>query len=332
MSIVKQIVDLSGGRIDVRSDQLTGTEVKLSLPLENCLSNEGDSTTTITTLAEHEDPVDAVRRRAGRRTINIQGFDAPLGTSYLHAGSLASLRESMVKYCSQWFRLEVLPSSDDADISILDEFAFQNLPPAENRSRMLVVLCENSTRRELYPTTTNSDQIVEFVSKPCGPHRLAKALLNCLDAHDSSPRTMLERVGALGLGPNSGGVSSEDAMIGDLQSSIGFSPAITSLIKTPELKTESENNTAQPKPHRDSGSGGSGGSHSSKSSLSDKVQIINTGEIFSTPITPMILQNMPFAQESRAGDDTPTSWRKPKMLLVEVRVFSLANVHHTNQL
>lgn len=333
MSIVKQIVDLSGGRIDVRSDQLTGTEVKLSLPMENCPPTAGDSTATVVSL-ENEEPVDAVRRRAGGRTINIQGFVAQSRSSELYVGALASLRKSMVKYCTHWFRLVMLPSSEDTDISILDESAFLNLPITESRNRLLIVLCENSARKELYPTTTNSGRIVEFVSKPCGPHRLAKAILNCLDAQDASPKPLPTRVSAAS-NVLSAGSSPEDAtaiatatlststssssvrLIGDLQSAIGFSPAIISLIKTPGLKTKAETDTTRPVAHRGTSDGGSA------SSLSKKAKVVDTNEIFSVPSSLPITESLPSPVVSTPLDGT-VKLKGPKMLIVEVSGLSLA--------
>jgi len=75
MSIVKQIVDLSGGIINIGSDLGKGTEISLSLPLENCppdleaTQNKRDSSLKL------EEPVEAVRRRAKGRKVTIRGFD-----------------------------------------------------------------------------------------------------------------------------------------------------------------------------------------------------------------------------------------------------------------
>lgn len=325
MSIVKQIVDLSGGRIDVRSDQFTGTEVKLSLPMENCVPDSSGATPTAATL-EDEDPVDAVRRRAVGRSINMQGFVAPPRSSELHVGALASLRKSMVKYCTQWFRLVMLPSSEDTDISIMDEAAFLNLPLTESRNRLLIVLCDNSARKELYPTTTNSGRIVEFVSKPCGPHRLAKALLNCLDMQDAAPKMLPLRV-STASNTHSAGISFEDTtaaalsaisstssvrLIGDLQSAIGFSPAIISLIKTPGLMTKAETDAARPVPHRRTSDKSSG------STISNKAKVVDTDGIFPMSTSLPMPDNIARSIRSEPPDDTVKPLRGPKMLIVEV--------------
>lgn len=321
-------MDLSGGRIDIRSDQLSGTEVKLSLPLENCLPVANGVTPNENQLPDHEDPVDAVRRRAKGRTFNIHGFNPLSGRSDVQAEALASLRASMEKYSTQWFNLRRVSSEEDADVSISDESSFLNTSSAKSRSKILLVLCHNSARRELYPTMTDNGQIVEFVSRPCGPHRLAKALLNCLDTEDSAPRTIpKERVSA--QGSHSGGAPPDSAtltagvsnarLIGDLQSSIGFSPAVISLIKTPGLHMKTDTNLVRPPlAHRMSdASTGSVASGRSNFSYSDKVVVVSAEDIFpSSPTSPTTSTDIIFEQKTPEAKPSPP--RQPKMLLVEV--------------
>ena len=132
MSIVKQIVDLSGGRIDVRSEQNRGTEIKLSLPLENCLPEPEDLAINSDPISTHEDPIDAVRRRARGRTVSIHGFDSPLEKSDLQTGSLASLKASLEKYVTKWFDLRLVSTGEIADIVVSDESAHLSSPVSES--------------------------------------------------------------------------------------------------------------------------------------------------------------------------------------------------------
>ncbi|KAH9222298.1 hypothetical protein DL95DRAFT_454760 [Leptodontidium sp. 2 PMI_412] len=213
MSIVKQIVDLSGGRIDIKSDQNIGTTIKLSLPLANCPPPAIDLVLKADTLYQNEDQVESVRRRAGGRTVSILGFDDLSGRSKLQLEALASLKASMAKYSSEWFGLKLVPTGKAADIAIADESAYLNQSVSETQYGMLLILCSNGARRDIFPSRLHTGQIVEFVSKPCGPHRLAKALLNCLDTEDGTPHTPSEE-----------------------RSSIGFSPTVLNLLRTPSLK------------------------------------------------------------------------------------------------
>jgi hypothetical protein len=138
MSIVKQIVDLSGGRIDVRSDQLSGTEVKLSLPLDNCLPQSELSPTNGELPRVIEGPIDAVRRRAGGRSIHIQGFKSAPGRSKVQIEALENLKKSITKFATQWLHLKLVSRHEDADIAISDETAYQNSYSQLSRHKILL--------------------------------------------------------------------------------------------------------------------------------------------------------------------------------------------------
>lgn len=201
MSIVKQLIDLAGGTIEVRSHLGRGTQVKLSLPLENHLGPSGDDTaTSISPSILTEDLTWTVRRRAKGRTVILQGFDTYSGATCLQSQSLASLKASIRKYICDWFDLCIISyesgSNTAADIVISDESAFLNLPSItgnelSGHGQAILILCSSETRDRMYAATLNSDRTIELVSKPCGPRRLAKALLNCLDRENinrSNPR------------------------------------------------------------------------------------------------------------------------------------------------
>src|SRR6202034_2098666 len=73
-----------------------------------------------------------------------------------------------------------------ADIVISDESVFldlANLAGNEllNPEEVLLILCSKGAKHNLYAASMDSGRIIEFVSKPCGPRRLAKALQSCLD-------------------------------------------------------------------------------------------------------------------------------------------------------
>ncbi|KAI9052345.1 hypothetical protein LZ554_003695 [Drepanopeziza brunnea f. sp. 'monogermtubi'] len=201
MSIVKQIVDLSGGAIDIKSDQNTGTEITLSLPLENCAPPSKDNVQKSDSLYTSEDPVVSVRRRAGGRTISILGFDDISGKSRLECEALFSLKASIAKYATEWFGFTLVDSTGAADIAISDESVHNKGAVSTTSHRVLLILCSNGARRDIFLSLTHTGQIVEFVSKPCGPHRLAKAFLNCLDAEDGTPYTPMEERSSIEFAP-----------------------------------------------------------------------------------------------------------------------------------
>ncbi|CZT50117.1 uncharacterized protein RSE6_11049 [Rhynchosporium secalis] len=258
MSIVKQIVDLSGGTIDIKSDLNIGTTTKLSLPLANCPPPPKNAVPKSDTLQENEDPVESVQRRAGGRTVSILGFDDHSSKSKLQVDAIAALKASMAKYSSEWFGLKIVASGETADIAIADESAYLDQAVSETKYTMLLILCSNGARRDIFPSRLHTGQIVEFVSKPCGPHRLAKALLNCLDTEDSRPHSSIEErvsekaplIEAKIVVPEKVLVTagtSGSRLIGDLQSSIGFSPTVLNLLRKPSLGSKpSSSSTTEP--------------------------------------------------------------------------------------
>ncbi|KAH6669783.1 hypothetical protein B0J14DRAFT_671387 [Halenospora varia] len=235
MSIVKQIVDLSGGRIDIRSELGQGTEVKLTLPLED-LVLETEMAGPKEFDSSEEDHVLSVRRRGRGRRVTIRGFDVALENSPIQLGALAALKASIEKYITDWFGLDLETTDEDSDILVCDESAFQPSSVSQVKFRALLILCSNSARRDIYTSQLQSGQVVEFISKPCGPHRLSKALLNCFDSEDAMQERASNWVSQPGVSrldartsPSRATIVLPDAakasrLIGNLQSSIGFSP------------------------------------------------------------------------------------------------------------
>jgi hypothetical protein len=336
MSIVKQIVDLSGGRIDIRSDLGKGTEISLSLPLENCppdpetVQNKRDSVLKL------EEPIEAVRRRAKGRTVTIRGFDNTSGShSPLQLMALAGLKASIEKYVTQWFGLEIVPAGEIPDIVISDESIFQHSTVAESSFRSLIILCSNGARRNISSGRLGMGQTLEFASKPCGPHRLAKALLNCLDAEDALPmvipedRVSLQRPHDGVVSPNdttvTAGTSSNARLIGDLQSSIGFSPTAINIIRLPASHTRTSVTKTSRRPSM-AARGLSNTSNVSNTSQRLDGSTSSSPTNSSTEVAPSSASSVSLLNpvekinpRSRSrSNEVVTPVRKPKMLLVEV--------------
>ena len=342
MSIVKQIVDLSGGRIDIRSELGKGTEVKLSLPLEDRLADSEDFPAKLNLLYAHEGIIDAVRRRAKGRTVQIRGFDPSFGDSELRQATLASLKASIEKYVTNWFNLSIVDEDYPADIVISDDSVFSNSSSvAGTKFRSLLILCNNSARRDVYNTSRlELGQTVEFISKPCGPHRCAKALLNCFDAEGVLEKARKEcRVSSSSSGSVFGTstiVSTGDAMvtagrsscsrlIGGLQSSIGFSPKTINLKEPPAAFTDlciPSKASRRPQIPHSASSGAVTTLDRLETLSSDSTCASNETSGEDSSYDTANSSTSFFGQESPVlelhSPDGTTSLRKPKMMLVEV--------------
>lgn len=336
MSIVKQIVDLSGGIINIESDLGKGTEISLSLPLENCPPDPEATQSKRVSSLQLEEPVQAVRRRAKGRKVTIRGFD---NTTENHAPlqlmALAGLKASIVKYVTQWFGLEIVPAGDTPDIVISDESIFRHSTVAESSFRSLIILCSNGARRNISSGRLAIGQTLEFASKPCGPHRLAKALLNCLDAEDSAPTAIPEEMVSLhGLDDEvvtpkdatmTAGNSSSARLIGDLQSSIGFSPTAINIIKLPasHMRSAIVRTARRPSMIKRGTSNTSIASNvSQKQDDSSSTSPTNSSnDIASSSVSSVSLPNPVETIDPRVrscSNQVVIPVRKPKMLLVEV--------------
>jgi hypothetical protein len=335
MSIVKQIVDLSGGEIEIRSELGKGTVVKLSLPLEDGIRVSDDYPALLGPIDSHEDPIEAVRRRTKGRTVTLRGFESKFGSSNLQLAAVASLKASIEKYVTEWFHLKIVSNDEVADILISDGSAFLNSTKiAASTFRLLLILCSNGVRRDLYTSRLESGQTVEFISKPFGPHRLAKALLNVLDTEEAlekiKNRVSLEEarswMASTTISTERGivttGLSSSKRLIGDLQSSIGFSPTAIGLQRQSEPFMRAGPKTG-PRPsfmHRRSS--GVAVRLSRDETVKSESSSNGASDTSSTPVTSNSsashLEEEEEVPSRKIFQDATVASRPPKMLLVEV--------------
>jgi hypothetical protein len=337
LSIVKEIVDLSGGTIDVRSELGRGTDITLSLPLENYPMDPTKVPVNPELLNPDglvEEPVAAVRRRAHGRTVTIRGFEHVPGSSDLQNISLSGLKASIETYITDWFKLEITSDDAAADILICDESAFVHSSATELKFQALLILCSNSARRDIYTSKLDASQSIEFVGKPCGPHRLAKAFLNCFDTEDAMKLTTEQPVSQTKscnkitafnqpqLAKMTVNTRKSLRLIGNLQSPIGFSPT-TNLNKMPKVNHSTET-TLKRRPevwHR--------APEAKKINLKKEMSSetatssSNASDPSSTSFTPNSstsqLKQEPDQESAVSAIEKNGSVPVPKMLLVEVR-------------
>ncbi|KAH0562294.1 hypothetical protein GP486_003012 [Trichoglossum hirsutum] len=196
LSIVLQIVRSLGGTIDVQSKQGVGTEVKVSLTLNQApLPPQPPSLD-----AKYETSLMGVRKRTSGLNLCLVGFDVYSGISgtrlgFGRAGSLPalSLQASLEGMATQFFGMKVTASqsweSSPSDIDIYAANEDIGLPSTLQSfgGAPIIVLCSNAsvyrayTRRKGQDVQSSGSRLVHFVSKPCGPHKLAKAFAFCLN-------------------------------------------------------------------------------------------------------------------------------------------------------
>lgn len=206
MSIVRQIVEMLGGEIDVKSELGKGTEVTVSLVLKKSnrrapKPNESYDTGGGRDVGDWETEIESIRRKGHGKKVRLVGFDSP-SEADIHAASISYLGSSFKRYISHWFGMtptgESFPCDVGADFVIAHEGPrveehltrqIRGLPGIEG-GKPLIVICSNASRHETYQSLSgiNGGGIVYFVSKPCGPRKLARALAACIKKMETTSR------------------------------------------------------------------------------------------------------------------------------------------------
>ena len=196
MSIVKQVVERLGGQINVTSQLNVGTQVAVSLPTIPVDHSAGtDSCTRVRALS------DGIK-------VFLAGFDIKVPASRL-------LYDGVAHYVSTWYNMIIVDDVYSSDLIISDECPelldfFQQTSPTERSAfslsppvstpdsntsvyrawQPLIVLCSNALRYEFFGQQAETGKIIDFSSKPCGPYKLARSLLFCLEQAETRRRSL----------------------------------------------------------------------------------------------------------------------------------------------
>lgn len=165
-----------GGSIGIRSEVGQGTEVTIRLPLMRVSGTDSTASTPSlpsSTEGQHDDAVTALQAEYLDKTIALYGVIDGTKTG-----------EVLKQYITKWFSLELVTAFStplSADIILVDEMQLPSLLETNFVAASVIVLCSNSIRYSSKASHMNGTIAVEFVSKPYGPYKLAKALRLCLD-------------------------------------------------------------------------------------------------------------------------------------------------------
>lgn len=196
MSIVKQVVDRLGGDVNVTSQVNVGTQVHVSLPAIPVSRPRNDSCTRVRSLTE-----------------NMKVFLAGFNKS-VPAGKL--LYNSITHYVTTWYNMLIVDDVHSSNLIISDECPelldyFQQHSPTDRSAfapspttfletsanhsvyrawQPLIVLCSNALRYEFFGQQAEAGKIIDFSSKPCGPYKLARSILFCLEQVETRQRGM----------------------------------------------------------------------------------------------------------------------------------------------
>ena len=179
---------MMGGTIGIRSKLGMGTTADVSLPLSRAVPESETvqiNSDTQSIHLGHSDSIQSLREEAPNFTVAI--FD-PFGDDDSQRISREHT-QVLTKYVEDWYGF-LVRSWDDrakADILIIDgrdvaQLDLAHRESAEKRPAVIVMWSDASRHSQAEADAVDSDEegIFEYLAKPCGPHKLAKALYSCL--------------------------------------------------------------------------------------------------------------------------------------------------------
>ncbi|KAI9367345.1 hypothetical protein BJX61DRAFT_547575 [Aspergillus egyptiacus] len=186
LSIVRKAVASLNGSIEVSSEKGRGTEVSIQVPMRPSSVSEGSDGSSSTA------SYSLVRSQAQDKTIGIVGF-----SSSLESERDITLFNALKRMCEDWFHFRVEMVSLEGGIARCDFYLMVHVdldnPDTESNKLLnlnqpktispLIVICQSpQTAHNMFAHTMSQgrDSIVEFISQPCGPRKLAKALQLCI--------------------------------------------------------------------------------------------------------------------------------------------------------
>ncbi|KAF7518077.1 hypothetical protein PCG10_000651 [Penicillium crustosum] len=185
LSITRRILLSLGGDIQVNSEKNVGTEVVATVTL-----NHASAFDNLDKL-NSPSPITMAQKLACTKTIGILG----LGTSEIDT----SIYKSLQKLCQDWFSMEVLlvgssqtqfahcdlyiSSHEYMDIGIQELRTLAPSAGARLPSPVIIVCPSPRTAHAMSVKAQDHGDahVLEFISQPCGPRKLAKTLETCIN-------------------------------------------------------------------------------------------------------------------------------------------------------
>ena len=182
LSIVKSIVTMLNGSIDIRSQLGEGTEVSVRIPLMRLPGTMESTPSTIASSSSMSTCVQALQSGYCDKRILLFGFHG----NQLEALQARERARVLQIYITDWYGMSTTTSSsEEADLIVTDERDLPGIQVSTNhRKRPIVVLCGSSPAEA--SKISQGASIMEFVSRPFGPYKLAKAILACLEKVDGA--------------------------------------------------------------------------------------------------------------------------------------------------
>lgn len=170
------------GTIDVQSEVGKGTDITIRVPLSRMPGTDTPvstpSTDASTDAGSQDDSMRVLQTDYNSSTVALYDFYLDEYTS-----EMTEAGRTLRSCIEDWFGLRTCLSLSELTsdgLIVVDEKDLAELVTQRAPHLPTVVICSNSTRSQS-TSLQNIPPVTEFVSKPFGPHKLAKALRLCLD-------------------------------------------------------------------------------------------------------------------------------------------------------
>ncbi|KAJ5762319.1 CheY-like superfamily [Penicillium nucicola] len=191
LALVRDILRSLGGNISMKSKLGTGTTVKMTFPLTEPQPHE-----LVEAHSSISDPSPRPSDLIKRVRTDLEGKALHFITP---RGSLSNMPPSnhMVRhYLTEWFGMNIVnrESTRSADIVVVDENHLDLVDMTQLESLLLVLYHRASRARSEMVTANKLPSNTIWLSLPCGPHQLARTLLNSDKNISSIPNLGLNEI------------------------------------------------------------------------------------------------------------------------------------------
>ncbi|KAI1746736.1 hypothetical protein F4782DRAFT_523500 [Xylaria castorea] len=178
LSLVKKIVKTLGGNVTVESQVGVGTCVQVTVPLPGAT----DEIQAEENFEEHKTALSGLR-------VSLVGLSKKTQRT-LRDGVLISESELMHNVCSKWLKLQIVELDDGEfcpDLVLCGELGMDEFLKDTEKARLsapIVVICKDAITSHQHNksfSAVRGHRILEFISQPIGPRKLAKSLDTALN-------------------------------------------------------------------------------------------------------------------------------------------------------
>jgi len=188
LHLVKSLVQLLEGTIEIESELGKGTQVTVKLPMQKVNTGQRpDKPEETAPSINVQKMVSAVRsHHQSHQLFAFRGFTS-------HTGGL--VRDSLKEYLLSWLYMTTTSDIECATFIVVDEDSLPGcLSTLSTRVQKpkVIVVCDQTRQKHIYETYNKPIMQVELLTMPFGPMKVSKLVLACLESVE--PRSIAKKI------------------------------------------------------------------------------------------------------------------------------------------